>query len=265
MVAVKPEDVRDVCWHALSVAETVAELQTDAVCGLSPSEADRRLAGAGPDTVSATGARSSLSLLFSQFASFLVLLLSAAAVTAFVLGETVEGVSILAVIVLNAGIGFFTEWKAQQALISLQSQTVHVAAVIRDGRLLQVPAGQLVCGDLVMLEAGSGVPADGRIIESVRLQAVEAALTGESLPVSKTVAALSERDVLPADRSNMAFLGTTIVDGRGRMLVTARGVSSEYGRIGRLIDARFTAGLRWNRSWLDWASCCWCWCCVCVP
>lgn len=237
MVARKPDDVNAECWHALSVAETAARLQTDIVCGLSQSEAGRRLAQAGPDVVSAEGARPALSILLAQFGSFLVLLLAVAAVTAFVLGETVEGVSILAVIVLNAGIGFFTEWKAQQALMSLQRQTVQLAAVIRDGRLLQVPAEQLVRGDLVILEAGSGVPADGRITESVRLQAVEAALTGESLPVSKTVAALSERDVLPGDRSNMAFLGTMIVDGRGRMLVTAREVSSEYGRIGRLIGA----------------------------
>jgi Ca2+-transporting ATPase len=112
MVARKPDDVNAECWHALSVAETAARLQTDIVCGLSQSEARRRLAQAGPDVVSAEGARPALSILLAQFGSFLVLLLAVAAVTAFVLGETVEGVSILAVIVLNAGIGFFTEWKA---------------------------------------------------------------------------------------------------------------------------------------------------------
>ena len=169
-----------------------------------------------------------------------MVLLVAATVIAFALGENIEAVAILIVIVLNAGIGFFTEWKAEQALSALQKQSVRVAHVIREGAESEIPAAQLVPGDLIVLAAGARVPADGRIVESARLQIEEAALTGESLAVTKTSEPLQDKEAALGDRLNMAFLGTTITDGRGRLLVTATGAHSEVGKIGILIDEAIT-------------------------
>jgi Ca2+-transporting ATPase len=140
------------------------------------------------------------------------------------------------VLVINAAIGFLTEWKAEQALTALRKQTSAVAHVIREGEAHEVPAAELVPGDVALLAAGARVPADGRVTESVRLQAEEAALTGESLPVAKTTDPLPDEHAPLADRVNMAFMGTAVTDGRGRMIVTATGMRTEVGRIGALIE-----------------------------
>ncbi len=163
-------------------------------------------------------------------------LLAMATVIAVAMGDHLEAVAILIVIVINTAIGFFTEWKASVALLALRKQAVRVAQVIREGSETEISAAELVPGDLVILAAGARVPADGRIVECARLQIEEAALTGESKAVSKQVDLLDNPDIALADRINMAFLGTTITDGRGRLLVTATGALSEVGKIGKLID-----------------------------
>ena len=140
------------------------------------------------------------------------------------------------VVVLNATIGFFTEWKAQQTLTALQKQTVRMARVVRDGVESQLPAVDLVPGDRIVLEAGARVPADGRIIESVRLQIEEAALTGESKAVTKSTDEVADAEAPLAERINLAFMGTTIVNGRGQVLVTGTGAATEMGKVGVLID-----------------------------
>ena len=137
---------------------------------------------------------------------------------------------------LNAAIGFLTEWKAEQALAALQKQSVPVAHVVRDGIERQVPAADLVPGDLVILSAGIRLPADGRIIEAARLQVEEAALTGESQAVSKRPDPVPDPEAALGDRSCMAFMGTTVTDGRGRLLVTATGMRTEVGKIGVMIE-----------------------------
>jgi Ca2+-transporting ATPase len=165
-----------------------------------------------------------------------VALLIAATVVAFALGENIEAIAILVVIVLNAAIGFFTEWKAEQALTALQQQAVPVAHVVRDGDEREIAAAELVPGDIVLLPAGSRVPADGRLIESARLQVQEAALTGESHAVTKQVESVPDENAALAERKNMVYLGTAVTDGRGRFLVTATGANTEVGRIGTLIE-----------------------------
>jgi len=180
--------------------------------------------------------RSTLAILLAQFRSRIVALLVAATAIAFAMGDNIEAVAILVVNVLNAGIGFLTEWKAEQALSALQKQTVPIAHVIREGAGTEIPAAQLVPGDLIVLAAGARVPADGRIVESVQLQIEEAALTGESNAVTKVTDPLPDKDAALGDRCNMAFLGTTITNGRGRLLVAATGVRTEVGKIGTLID-----------------------------
>ncbi len=229
-------DLGAATWHMLSIAEAIKTLQTDGECGLSQSEVTRRLAQYGPNTLSQAQERSVLSILLAQFNNLIVALLVAATAIAFAMGENVEAVAILVVIFLNAAISFFTEWKAQQALSALQKQAVRVAHVIRDGAEGEIPAADLVPGDVVVLAAGARVPADGRIVECARLQIEESALTGESLAVTKTSDVLDDIDASLGDRLNMAFLGTTITDGRGRLLVTATGSQTEVGKIGTLID-----------------------------
>ena len=223
-------------WHMLPVDEAFQRQQTDVTQGLTQAEAAQRLVKFGPNALAQAQQRSTLSIFLAQFQSLIVALLVAATAIAFAMGEMLEAVAILVVIVLNAGIGFFTEWKAARALSALQKQSVRVAHVIRDGTENEIPAAELVPGDLIVLAAGARVPADGRIVECVRLQIEEAALTGESNAVTKTADPLPDEDAALGDRLNMAFLGTTITDGRGRLLVTDTGAQTEVGKIGVLID-----------------------------
>jgi Ca2+-transporting ATPase len=167
-------------------------------------------------------------------------LLVAATIISFAMGDNLEAFAILVVIALNAAIGFFTEWKAEQALSALQKQSVNKANVIRDGSESEVAAEDLVLGDLVVLAAGARVPADGRVVECARLQIEESALTGESLAVGKASELIDDQAAALGDRINMAFLGTTITEGRGRLLITATGAQTEVGKIGSLIDGTIT-------------------------
>ena len=224
-------------WHTLSASETARRLRSDTARGLSHAEAAERLARDGPNEIAQARQRSAFSILAHQFRSLIVMLLVAAGGLALALGDPIEAGAILVVIVLNALIGFATEWKAEAALGALRKQTRAVAQVLRDNEEHRIPAGQLVVGDVAILGAGDRVPADGRIVESVRLQLQEAALTGESLPVAKSSAALADPLAPPGDRLNMVHMGTAVTDGRGRFIVTGTGARTEIGRIGTLIES----------------------------
>lgn len=229
-------------WYFLSTDTTEKNLNTHIEIGLTTSEADQRVQQYGLNVLTSAPPRSAWSILVAQFTSLIVVLLIAAAGVALLLNETIEAVAILIVILLNAVIGFFTELRAEQAMTALKNQAVPTAHVFRDGKETQIPAERLVPGDVVVLSAGERVPADGRIIESVRLQIQEAALTGESLPVSKIDEALplSDGEIQLGDRLNMGYMGTVITDGRGLMLVTDTGMRTEVGKIGTLIDEAVT-------------------------
>ncbi len=221
----------------MNAAQVAAELRTDGATGLASDDASERLARGGPNELRATRQRSLLSLLAHQFRSLIVALLLVAAALAFVLGDTIEAFAILVVIALNAAIGFATEWRAAVALEGLRRQSVAVARVRRDGEERQVPASELVPGDVVMLAAGDRVPADGRVTELARLQVDESALTGESVPVTKGTDVIDDPDTPIADRGNMVHLGTVITDGRATFLVTATGAATQMGQIGALIES----------------------------
>jgi Ca2+-transporting ATPase len=231
-----PAPSGETAWYTLSVEEVAGRLQTDADKGLSESEAARRRQEHGPNVLAESRGRPALAIFVHQFKSLIVGLLLAAAAISFTLGENVEGIAILAVIVLNAVIGFLTEWKAEQALSALQKQSEATAHVVRAGEEEQIPSAELVPGDVIVLSAGSRVPADGRIVEAVRLQVEEASLTGESHAVSKTVEPVPDRDAPLGDRLSLAFMGTTVSEGRGRMIVTGTGAATEFGRIGTLVE-----------------------------
>jgi len=237
MVKAEPGQTgREEAWHTLAIDVAAQHLRTDGTRGLTNDEAALRLKRYGPNRLEQARGRTNFAILVDQFKSLIVLLLVAAAGVALAMGDRIEAGAILVVVVLNATIGFLTEWKAAQTLTALQKQTVRIARVVRDGVERQLPAAELVPGDLVVLEAGARVPADGRIIESVRLQLEEAALTGESKAVSKSTALIAEAAAALGDRINLAFMGTTITDGRGQLLVTGTGVTTEMGKIGALID-----------------------------
>ncbi len=222
-------------WHAVEPAELLTLLATDAQAGLTPHEAARRLALVGPNRVADHPETPLWRLALSQFRSVVVLLLFAAAAIAWVLRERVEAVTILAALLLNAAIGFGSEWRARLSLTRLRSLSVPHALVRRGGALVRLPASDLVPGDLVILEAGSQVPADLRLIRSSALRVTEATLTGESVPVDKDASARLDPDTPLADRRAMVYLGTAVVAGSGLGVVTATGVATELGRIGQWV------------------------------
>jgi Ca2+-transporting ATPase len=222
--------------HAQTADEVGRDLLSDVERGLTETEAAARLARDGPNTLRSATERSAFAILARQLASLIVVLLIAASTVAFVLGDIMEGIAILVVIVLNAVIGFMTEWKAAGALEGLRQQAVPIARVRRGGTDREVAAADLVRGDIVLLNAGDRVPADGRIAEAAQLQVDEAALTGESLPVTKSLDAVVDQHAPLGDRSNMVHLGTVVTAGRGRAIVTSTGVATEIGRIDKLLD-----------------------------
>ena len=222
-------------WHARPVGDIAAELKTDITRGLDSSDAATRLAEHGPNVLAAAKQRSALAIILGQFRSLIVGLLLAAGGVALALGEVVEAMAILVVILLNAAIGFATEWKAASALAALRKQGVSLARVLRDGAEHEIRAQELVPGDVVLLSAGDRVPADGRVFADARLQLDEAALTGESLPVMKAAAARVEGHAALGDRSTMVHMDTAVTDGRGSIIITATGARTEMGRIGTLI------------------------------
>ena len=230
-------------WHLLTPHEVgqllgVADrAEQKLYAGLCDEQIAERLRQFGPNTLGEGVRRSIASVLFSQFANLIVLLLIAASWVAFALGDIIEGVAIFFVIIINAAIGFGMEWRAERALEALKRQVVPSAVVIRNGQEVRITASQLVPGDLVLLNAGDRVPADGRIIEAARLHTIEAALTGESAPITKVCTPITDPEAPIGDRLNMVFMGTSVADGRGRFLVTATGKSTEMGMIGHLLGS----------------------------
>lgn len=218
--------------HALTPDQVVAATGTDLDVGLSDDEAARRLAhGANdlgqPDRT--TGAK----ILGDQLKSTVVLLLLASVVAAFAIGKTVEAVAVLVVLVVNTVVGFVTELRAVRSMDALDALTRTVADVVRDGHRDEIDAVDLVVGDVVEVESGDRIPADLRLIEVNDLTVEESALTGESEPVAKQVEPV-EAEVELADRTGLAFMGTTVRSGRGRGVVVATGLATEVGRVAEL-------------------------------
>ncbi|MBI4985051.1 MAG: HAD-IC family P-type ATPase, partial [Rhodocyclales bacterium] len=223
-------------WHALAAAAAARRSGVDAAVGLDEDEAAARLARYGPNRPTAAAGRGPLLRFLAQLTQPLVLVLIAAGIATAFLGEWVDSSVIFGVVLVNAVAGFVQEGKAEQALAALARAVATEVTVLRAGRQRRIDAAELVPGDVVMLAAGDKVPADLRLFAAKELRVVEAALTGESLPVPKHSAAVPADAPLP-ERSNMAHAGTSVVAGRGSGLVIATGDHTETGRIGRLIAA----------------------------
>ena len=222
-------------WHAASVAAVLDELKTTRQ-GLSSADAQVRLAAVGPNRLAPPARASAASLLLHQLSSVVVLLLLAATAIAFLMGDRVEAAAIGAVLLTNTLIGFITEMRARRAMEALLKLDVARALVLRDGARANIDAHLLVPGDVVALDAGAHVPADGRIIDESELRTNEAPLTGESMPVSKRAEPAAASDTVLADRRTMVYKGTTVSGGAARMVVTATGAATELGKIGALVE-----------------------------
>ncbi|MBF8224376.1 cation-translocating P-type ATPase [Halomonas sp. 328] len=223
----------DTPWHALEATEALAHLDTPEA-GLSGAEAARRLDEHGPNHLRQAKPRPAWRRLLAQFNNLLMGILLVAALASLMLGHRLDAAAILGVVVIIALIGFIQEGKAEQALESIRQMLSPQARVVRDGRRQTLDARELVPGDLVWVESGDRVPADLRLLETKRLRTQEAALTGESTAVDKTLSPVAT-DAELGDRTSMAFAGTLVVQGTGLGLVVATAAQTELGRISELL------------------------------
>ena len=215
-------------WHSTDAAEAMAALGTGPH-GLGAEDARARLAAHGPNRLPAPPRRTALARLSAQIHNLLIYVLLASALIATVLGHAVDALVILAVVAANAVIGFVQEGRAEDALASIRGMIDPNASVVREGRRTTLPAGGIVPGDIVLLEAGDRVPADLRLIRARNLKLDEAVLTGESVPVEKGIEPV-RADAALGDRASMAFSGTFVASGSGAGAVVATGTDTELGR-----------------------------------
>ena len=225
-------------WYALPAEEVLQRLETDTANGLSAQEVERRRAEHGTNELPREGGTPPWRILLSQFTEIMVIVLVVAAAISVLIGDTKDAIVIMAIVVLNAALGFFQEYQAEQALASLSEMQTPIVRVRRDGHVHELSAVDLVPGDIVLLEAGDRIPADGRLIEAVNLQIDEAALTGESSAVEKDTAAMDGGDSPPAlaDRTNVAYMGTAVTYGRGLLAVTGTGLKTQLGNIAAMLQ-----------------------------
>ena len=221
-------------WHSLSVGDVLQQLSTSRT-GLDDAAAQRVLERVGPNRLEPPRPTSVLRILGDQFKSVVVYLLIAAVGISFALGDRIESMAIAAVLVINTIIGFATELRARRAMEALLQFDVSKATVIRSGQLRTVDAVTIVPGDIIQLDLGRRIPADARLIEGTDFRTDEAALTGESLPVSKRADEQLDEGTPLADRTNMVYKGTTAAAGTAVAVVTGTGASTEIGRIGTLV------------------------------
>jgi len=226
----------DICpWHTLSAEEALHEQVSELATGLSQTDAADRLHRYGLNRLVEKPPRPAWHLLLSQFKSFLIMVLIAAAILAAAIGDLKDGVVILIVVIINGLLGFYQEFQAEKSLAALKNMLALRAQVRRDGSNVELPADQLVPGDIVILEAGSKIPADGRIISAHTLEVDESSLTGESMPVAKQKQALTMASLPLAERSNMLYMNNAVTRGRAEMVVTATGMETEIGKLANLL------------------------------
>ncbi len=222
--------------HSQSTEEVVAAFHTS-TRGLTDDEARRRLDQYGPNELPQAEGTTPWAILAAQFKNVLIIILLIATVLSAFLGEVLESIVIAIIVLFAILLGFVQEFRAERAMEGLRRMTAPMATVLRGGHEHEIPSRELVPGDLILIAAGSRIPADGRLIEAASLKLNEAALTGESLPVEKHTDTLPDPDLAVGDRRNLVFSGTDVAYGRGRALIVATGTDTEFGKITGMLGA----------------------------
>lgn len=226
----------DTFWHTMPIDEVTRRFSTNTDTGLSRVEVENRLKKYGYNQLEEKEGISPLWVFFGQFNDFIVWILLAAVIVSGVLKEWVDALAIFAIIIINAVIGFIQEYRAEKSLAALQKMSSPFSKVLRDGEAHSIPSQDIVPGEVVLLEAGDYVPADGRLCSSFSLRTQEASLTGESTPVGKSTEPLMNSSLPIGDRENMLFMGTSVTSGKGTCVIVATGMNTELGKIAGLIQ-----------------------------
>ncbi|GEN36450.1 MULTISPECIES: cation-translocating P-type ATPase [Aneurinibacillus] len=227
-------------WFSYSEEELAHILKTDMKKGLTEEEAKQRLSALGPNILAEKERISPLALFLGQFKDFMVLVLLAATLISGFLGEYVDAIAIIAIVIINGILGFFQEYRAERSLSALKELTAPMAYCIRDGQLTHIPAKELVPGDLIYLEGGDRIPADVRFLSANGLHVEESTLTGESVPVVKRSVELPHEAIPLGDQVNMGFMGTMVTAGTGYAVVLNTGMMTEMGKIADLLQTTET-------------------------
>jgi Ca2+-transporting ATPase len=222
-------------WHQKNIEEIIKEFGTS-LQGLSAVDVEKHLQKYGPNELTESKKKTLFMMFLDQFRDFMIMVLIAAAIISGIIGEATDTIAIIIIVVLNGVIGFIQEYRAEKAMELLRKLSTQFALVLRDNALANLPAAQLVPGDIVILEAGKIAPADMRLIEAAQLKIEEASLTGESLPVEKHTDALPEAHLPLGDRMNMAYKGTIVTYGRGQGVIVATGMATELGKIATMLQ-----------------------------
>ena len=223
-------------WHELEPAQALAQLHSDFSRGLSRGDAARRLSESGYNELASYKGVSPWAIFLSQFNNVLIIILLIATALSVFLGYGTEAIAIIIIVLFAVLLGFAQEYRGERALEALRQMAAPTATVLRDGEEAVLPARELVPGDIVCLGVGDKVPADARLLETFNLGIEEASLTGESIPVEKFTTALENSQYAIADRKNMAYAGTTVTSGRGKGLVVATGMKTEFGKTAEMIQ-----------------------------
>ncbi len=224
-------------WHTQLIDETLTLLEVQQDSGLPDGEVTQRREQYGPNELVERGLKSPWQILLEQFRETMVIVLIVAALISAVIGDVKDMIAILAIVILNAVLGFVQEYRAEQAMAALKKMSAPVVKVRRDGHVVEIKSVELVPGDIILLEVGDAIPADGRLINATNLKVQEASLTGESIPVEKATDPIPGGEEVPlGDRKNMVYLGTAVTYGRGSAVVVDTGMSTELGKIADMIQ-----------------------------
>ena len=221
-------------WHLQPVVEVVRKWKTSLDTGLTSGIARQRL-GEGRNVIAEADRPRPLSMLASQFTDTMVLVLLAATLLSGLLGDLIDAITILTIVIINGILGFIQEYRAEKSLEEIKKLSSPYATVIRDGKRQRIAAEEVVRGDIVEVEAGDRIPADMRLSIATSLEVEESCLTGESLPVRKITEVLPDSNLPLGDRVNMAYMGTVVTRGRGRGVVVATGPQTVMGEIAQMI------------------------------
>ncbi|MED3563852.1 HAD-IC family P-type ATPase, partial [Bacillus xiapuensis] len=223
-------------FHEMEIKQVEKALETDFSSGLSTEEVKRRIAQHGYNELDEGEKQSALLLFFSQFKDFMVLVLLAATLISGLLGEYIDAIAIIAIVIINGFLGFFQERKAEKSLQALKELSAPQVSVLRDGQWIKIPSKEIIIGDILKFSSGDRIGADVRIIESKSLEIEESALTGESVPVSKSVESLQTANPGIGDMENIGFMGTMVTRGSGTGVVISTGMKTAMGQIADLLQ-----------------------------